>query len=216
MQEQEALKSWSSGDTPSVFVNQSEAAVNVWTSLPPQSFIIHPGNNRPVAVAWICPEQMNVSITGHVADVHPSGSDGIAFRLEQIAAPTAGPALIELGQSLQSPTPVVEPEPVSPLAYAVAEGEPNDAPLQLRGDPEQLGDSIPRRWLSIFGGDSIPPDAGSGRRQLADWVAGHPLAARVMVNRIWQWHFGLPRRAGRSHSTIRLSPRTIPTVAAFT
>ncbi len=190
VQEQEALKSWSSGDTPSVFVNQSEAAVNVWTSLPPQSFFIHPGNNRPVAVAWICPEQMNVSITGHVADVHPSGSDGIAFRLEQIAAPTAGPALIELGQSLQSPTPVVEPEPVSPLAYAVAEGEPNDAPLQLRGDPEQLGDSIPRRWLSIFGGDSIPPDAGSGRRQLADWVAGHPLAARVMVNRIWQWHFG--------------------------
>ena len=33
-------------------------------------------------------------------------------------------------------------------------------------------------------------DGGSGRRQLADWIAGSPLATRVIVNRLWQWHFG--------------------------
>jgi hypothetical protein len=33
---------------------------------------------------------------------------------------------------------------------------------------------------------------GSGRRELAHWVASakNPLTARVIVNRIWQWHFG--------------------------
>ncbi|MCA9047055.1 MAG: DUF1553 domain-containing protein, partial [Planctomycetaceae bacterium] len=44
--------------------------------------------------------------------------------------------------------------------------------------------------LSIFGGDAVPSGRGSGRGQLADWIAGNPLTARVMVNRIWGWHFG--------------------------
>jgi hypothetical protein len=49
---------------------------------------------------------------------------------------------------------------------------------------------VPRRWLEVFGGTPVPADAGSGRRALADWIATSPLAARVIVNRVWQWHFG--------------------------
>ena len=51
---------------------------------------------------------------------------------------------------------------------------------------------MPRRWLELFGGQQVPPDAGSGRLQLAEWLVdpANPLAARVMVNRIWQYHFG--------------------------
>jgi hypothetical protein len=38
----------------------------------------------------------------------------------------------------------------------------------------------------------IPDTIGGRRKALADWIASpkNPLTARVMVNRIWLWHFG--------------------------
>ncbi len=79
---------------------------------------------------------------------------------------------------------------VVPVAYAVVDAEPKNARIHERGEPENLGDEVPRRWLSVFGGQKVSEDSGSGRRELGDWIAEHPLTARVMVNRIWQWHFG--------------------------
>ncbi|MEQ9410742.1 MAG: PSD1 and planctomycete cytochrome C domain-containing protein [Fuerstiella sp.] len=184
------LNAWSSGDTPSVLVNRSAAPVDVWTTLTPKSFFVHPGINRNVAVAWVCPEDMEVRISGRVADAHPSGGDGVALRLDHIAVPEAGPALVELGAAVNAPELTIEPEPVLPVAYAVVEGSPADAAVHIRGNPEEPGNVVPRRWLSIFGGANVAENAGSGRRQLADWITGHPLSARVMVNRIWHWHFG--------------------------
>src|SRR5207247_10941964 len=51
----------------------------------------------------------------------------------------------------------------------------------------------PKRFPVILAGDRQPSISnGSGRAELADWLASpaNPLPARVMVNRIWQWHFG--------------------------
>jgi len=185
-----ALKKWSLGDTPSVFVNSANQRVMVWTTLPAESFFVHPGPNRPVAVAWVSPLDGEVAVTGRVADVHPAKLDGVAFELHHVATPGYGPALVSVGDALNKQPAEIEPAPVIPVAYAVAEAKAQNARFQQRGDPEKLGDEVPRRWLSILGGDKVAADTGSGRKELGDWIAKSPLAARVMVNRIWEWHFG--------------------------
>jgi hypothetical protein len=84
--------------------------------------------------------------------------------------------------------------PVIESAYAVWEGkEIGNAKVLLRGDPKAPGPEVPRRFLEVFGGEPLPPsEKGSGRLELAQWIASpaNPLTARVMVNRIWQYHFG--------------------------
>lgn len=87
---------------------------------------------------------------------------------------------------------IVGRSPVREYAYATTDGEVSNARLHVRGDPEKLGDEIPRRWLELFGAEVVPPNTGSGRMQLAHWMsdAANPLVSRVMVNRIWQQHFG--------------------------
>lgn len=79
-------------------------------------------------------------------------------------------------------------------AYAVADASsPGDAVIQVKGDPTQPGDVVPRHFLTVLGRQELPEDCEtSGREQLAEWIVGeeNPLTARVMVNRIWQHHFG--------------------------
>jgi hypothetical protein len=78
-------------------------------------------------------------------------------------------------------------------AYAVTEGTPGNARVLIKGEPRTLGAEVPRGFLTILGGQKLPPDEkGSGRLELADWIADpkNPLTARVLVNRVWQWHFG--------------------------
>ncbi len=78
-------------------------------------------------------------------------------------------------------------------AYAVVEGHPSNTRIHLRGDPTKLGDEVPRGFLTILGGARVPEGyKGSGRDLLAGWIvdAKNPLTARVMANRIWQYHFG--------------------------
>jgi Protein of unknown function (DUF1553)/Protein of unknown function (DUF1549)/Planctomycete cytochrome C len=80
-------------------------------------------------------------------------------------------------------------------AYAVAEGTPHDAPLFRKGDPAHPAATVPRGFLQILGGQRLPEAVGpkeSGRLELAGWLTdpSNPLTARVMVNRIWQHHFG--------------------------
>jgi len=80
-----------------------------------------------------------------------------------------------------------------PMACAVAEGESVQQRVLVRGNPRSPGQEVPKRFPRALAADPQPPiTQGSGRLELARWLASpnHPLTARVMVNRIWQWHFG--------------------------
>ncbi len=83
--------------------------------------------------------------------------------------------------------------PDVPKAYGVKDGEGHNAKMQYKGDNKKRGEEAPRGFLTILGGQKLPEgEKSSGRRELADWITDpqNPLTARVMVNRIWQWHFG--------------------------
>jgi len=75
---------------------------------------------------------------------------------------------------------------------AIDQDKPKNSQIQLRGNQRTPGKEVPRKNLDILGNDPLPADAGSGRLQMADWLTrkDNPLMARVMVNRIWQHHFG--------------------------
>jgi hypothetical protein len=80
------------------------------------------------------------------------------------------------------------------LAFAGAFREPDEIRLLQRGDPEQPRDPVPPHVPAALGDLELNPGAGEQERRiaLADWIAspGNLLTARVMVNRIWQAHFG--------------------------
>lgn len=101
-----------------------------------------------------------------------------------------------------------------PGAYAVQDGNAVEANVQIRGEVSQPGPVVKRSVPQFLAGNQpfVIPHRQSGRLQLAEWITrpDHPLTARVMVNRIWQHHFGRGLVATPSNFGLRGEPPTHP------
>ena len=73
-------------------------------------------------------------------------------------------------------------------------GEARDLPVMLHGNVATPGEITPRRFLTVLSKGDGALKQGSGRLELADKIFSDaaPLTARVIVNRVWDWHFGRP------------------------
>jgi hypothetical protein len=89
----------------------------------------------------------------------------------------------------------------SPLGRVMQEASGTVAPgrLMVRGDFRRPGPALEPGYPRIANPwcETVPPHTAgvesSGRRAaLSHWLTrpDHPLATRVIVNRLWQWHFG--------------------------
>lgn len=116
--------------------------------------------------------------------------DSALLRLAEIDRFLSGELKRELEQKRAEVARLKKESPAAyPYLHGVAEHEePIDLELNLRGNPEQLGPVVPRRFPTVLGG--APLGQGSGRLQLAETIVSHPLAARVMANRIWEHLLG--------------------------
>ncbi len=125
------------------------------------------GFRAPAGIYYYAPKEMDRWIGGF-AKAH----------LEQLRA--------EL-QALEARLP-----PQYPFLHTLKEGpKPADVKVAIRGDNKTLGEVAPRQFLSVLcDGEAKPFTKGSGRLELAEAIAAHPLTARVIVNRLWQHHFG--------------------------
>jgi len=69
----------------------------------------------------------------------------------------------------------------------------HDSHLMQRGRYDRQAEIVPRGFPQLLAADNPPKSfQGSGRLELARWIASpaNPMTAKVMVNRIWQHHFG--------------------------
>ncbi len=89
-------------------------------------------------------------------------------------------------------------EEPTPLVYAVNPVQPGPSFVLIRGDVQQHGEPVTAGGLTCVRAENadfpLPADAPEAQRRLllANWIASpdNPLTGRVLVNRLWHYHFG--------------------------
>src|SRR5262245_5325824 len=121
----------------------------------------------------------------------PKHGDKLPNKLEPLYPYATNAELKKLRDEL---TALQKAAPDLPTALGVTEVKATDVALLKRGNHLTPGPVVPRRFPNVLAGEKQPPlpSAESGRRELAAWLTrpDHPLTARVLVNRLWRWHFG--------------------------
>lgn len=122
---------------------------------------------------------------------NPPPDGKLPEKLEPLYPPETKEALKKLRDELSN---FQKTPPDLPSAMGVTEDRVADVAICIRGNPLKLGDVVPRHTPPVMRGPAAAPfpASESGRRELAQWMIDprHPLTSRVIVNRVWRWHFG--------------------------
>lgn len=117
-------------------------------------------------------------------------------KLRQAADKAEGEARTALNEQIEALENKMPPYP--PTIPSVHNDPTNLTEIHVlqRGEWEKKGELVTPRPLSVLveeGGPELAPDVPNPRTQLARWLTNpsHPLTARVIVNRLWQHHFGV-------------------------
>ena len=106
-------------------------------------------------------------------------------------------------------------EPKPTMVMAISDGEVQNTKLHRRGSHLDLGEEVGRGFLEVLDGaqPTVPSDS-SGRKHLARWLTKNDTAAaltsRVIVNRLWHWHFGRGLVTTPDEFGVRGQPPTHP------
>jgi hypothetical protein len=158
------------------------------------------------------PAQTELRQVFHGPDAPPEVPPGLLSELEFLPDRPAQAKLQELRKAVEKWR--VEGPGAPPRANVLVDAPaPYEPCVFLRGNPNNRGEPVPRRFLAFLAGPDAPPFRhGSGRLELARAIADrkNPLTARVLVNRVWLHHFGRGLVGTPSDFGLRSEPPTHP------
>jgi mono/diheme cytochrome c family protein len=168
-----------------VFANSIEPKEDAW---------LHPVPKTPELVAYLTQMQAADQKKTDIA------AELLALRRSGLPEAERGQRRRELQKQLFQANKEIGDLEESPAAPPKADvlvdvRAPRDYPILLRGEAQNKGPVVTRHFLSILSPDPKHPTPfkyGSGRMELAQAIASpsNPMTARVLVNRVWQQHFG--------------------------
>jgi mono/diheme cytochrome c family protein len=162
---------------------------------------------EPKEEPWLHPMPKTPELVDYLTRMQAAGARKAAVELELRQLPRSGLAQPERAQrrkdlqkELFAANKAISDLEFSPAAPPKADvlvdvAQPRDFPVLVRGEAQNKGPETTRHFLSILSPDQKHPIAfthGSGRLDLARAIASpsNPMTARVLVNRVWQEHFG--------------------------
>jgi mono/diheme cytochrome c family protein len=171
-------------------------------------YSVFANSGEPKDEPWLHPVERTPELTDYLAKMQAAGAakEGVELEIRELrrsAIPVADrPAKRrELQKALFLANKAMIDLEFTPAAPPKADvlvdsPSPRDYPVLLRGEAQNKGPMTTRHFLSLLSPDPkhpIPFRDGSGRLDLARAIASptNPMTARVLVNRVWQEHFGM-------------------------